>query len=809
MITYLRVIISILLLLSLHNGAAAAATDTPIKVAIFPLAPLNFMDSAGRPQGLYPAILQKIAEEEEWRLQFIPCAWSECLDKVASGEIDLITTIAFTPERAKILDFSHEAVVDIWGQIFTLPKIGIQEIHDLDKRKVGLMKGDINGQNFIKLCQQFNIHCRFVEYASHAEVFRAVRDQEVAAGVAPQHYGLQHTREFGLSASSIRFSPFSIYFAAKKGRHPEVLARIDYHLKRWKTEPNSFWHRALAYWMGGREFEVKLVPRWLTVTLIAIVLVIAVLLLINRTLNLRVRARTAELYRRERQYRDLVENANSIILRWDHRGKIIFLNQYGLDLFGYDRQEIIGRNFLEALEPPERIQGRNLQEMVNEIIASPESYRIMESEDISKDGKRLFIQWTNKAVVNSEGKFQEMLSIGADITKRKELEKDLFQAQKMEAIGTLAGGIAHDFNNILSVIFGYTELAKLEMDDSEKLSVDLEQVLMAAQRAKKLVQQILTFSRKTNSDYQPLQISLLVKETIKMLRSTIPATIDIKQNILSNRLILADPTQIHQLIMNLCTNAFHAMEESGGTLGLALRDIQVDEGKIYSAELDLAPGEYVQIEVSDTGCGIPPETMSKIFEPYYTTKTKGKGTGLGLAVVHGIVNSHKGQIKVYSVPQEGTTIHVYFPVTAEDRVEGADSDDQQEDITGGQENIMVVDDELPIARTISKILSTYGYNTETYSDPVKALAAFEQDLNYFDLVVTDMTMPAMTGLNLAQKMLTARPGLPIILCTGYSELINKDKALQLGIAAYLQKPVAMRTILKTVRERLDEPKDGV
>ncbi len=413
-------------------------------------------------------------------------------------------------------------------------------------------------------------------------------------------------------------------------------------------------------------------------------------------------------------------------------------------------------------------------------------------------GKKFLI--TTSPVPDENGEFTNIVHIAKDITEKKALEVQLRQAQKMEAIGTLAGGIAHDFNNILTAIYGYTQLAMMAAKDDEEMIKDLKQIDEAAKRAKALVTQILTFSRQSDPEKRPLQISLFVKEALKLLRSSIPASIEIKQNINSQGTTLADSTQIHQIIMNLATNAAHAME-TGGILGVSVHDVTIGKNGTLS-EVEITPGKYICIEISDTGCGIDEQTKEKIFEPYFTTKELGKGTGLGLAVVHGIITSYSGHINVSSKLGQGTTFHIYLPTLKEEPQDFSPQADE-EYVRGGNERIMFIDDEENIVNLASKFLPIYGYKATTFTDVVLAIQEFEGHPDQYDLVITDMSMPKMNGLQLAQKIKKIRPAIPIILCSGYSEIIIKEKALPMGIAKYIQKPLEMDSLARNIRELLD------
>ncbi|BCS94798.1 hypothetical protein DSLASN_04300 [Desulfoluna limicola] len=752
--------------------------------------------------GLYPDLFKRIADEENWAVEFVPGSWTEGLERLQRGDIDLMTGIAFSPERSLVMDFSKEPVFELWGQVFLKPGKNINTIVDLDGLPVAVMAQDINGQNFIKTAAQFRVSCEIIELPTQTDVFLAIQNGEVAAGVASQHFGMRNARDFDVVASPIQFSPFSVYFAAKKGFHGPCLDRIDAYLSRWKQAKDSYYYNRLSYWMGGKEYEKEIIPRWLLLTIGAIAAVLALLTYLNATLNRTVKKRTRELHNREKQYRDLVESANSIILRMDKHGRVLFINRFGLDLFGYSREELYGRNVIGTILTPKEAEANHFKAMDKETFELPEAYEFIENENICKDGRVVYIQWSNRAITDDEGHFHEILSIGTDITQRRQLEASLSQAQKMEAIGTLAGGIAHDFNNILTVIFGYTELASLDIDNNEKVREALEQVTQSGKRAKELVSQILTFSRKSESEKQPLQPSLIIKETVKLLRPSLPATITLESSLDSGSKIKADPTQIHQIIMNLCTNAYHAMETTGGTLRISLTDTFINTHDAGSPDAPLTPGDYILLEVSDTGSGIDPTTMQKIFDPYFSTKAKDKGTGLGLSVVHGIVKEHNGHISAHSTPGRNTTFKVLFPIL-KTYTKPVPEKTAAPLVNGGKESILIVDDEKEITVTLSQILSRQGYKVQAFTDAMEAMASFRSEPDAIDLVITDMTMPGMTGSQLAREMFSLRPELPVILCTGYSDLISIENARKIGIAEYLQKPVMIPTLLQKIRKHLD------
>ena len=371
----------------------------------------------------------------------------------------------------------------------------------------------------------------------------------------------------------------------------------------------------------------------------------------------------------------------------------------------------------------------------------------------------------------------------------------------MEAIGTLAGGIAHDFNNILASIMGYTELAMEEVEEKSQVHHDLIQIFKACGRAKNLIYQILTFSQQTEQERVPVQVSHMVKEVLKLLRASLPSNIDIRQRITKNlNHILADPTQIHQIVMNLCANAAHAMQENGGILEIRLFQVTLN-ADFANKYPDMKKGQYVKLSFKDTGHGIPPEVRDSIFNPYFTTKEKGEGTGLGLAVVHGIVKNLEGEITVDSEPGRGSIFDVYLPVIEDEEQE---SIKHIEPLHTGHEHVLLVDDEPGIVEMGGRMLESLGYQVTTRTSSIEALELFKHEPGRFELIITDMTMPNMTGDRFSQELMKIRPDIPIILCTGYSHQISEEKAKEIGIKAFVMKPMVKRELSSIVRQVLDK-----
>jgi len=422
-----------------------------------------------------------------------------------------------------------------------------------------------------------------------------------------------------------------------------------------------------------------------------------------------------------------------------------------------------------------------------------------------KDGSIYEEKVTISPIRDINGTIINFVAVKKDITEETRLERQLHQAQKMEAIGTLAGGIAHDFNNILAAILGYTELSLREVKEGARLHRNLEQVLQAGYRAKDLIKQILAFSRLNQQEKKPLQVSLIIKEALKLLRASLPATIEMRQNITAkNNLVMADPTQMHQVLMNLCTNAAHAMLEKGGILDVSLREVVISPEEIGHYH-GIKPGVHLKLSVSDTGHGMTPEIIERIFEPYFTTKKPGEGTGMGLSVVHGIVKSHGGDITVYSEPDRGTSVHILLPCIES---ETEDEKNESSPMPHGEGTILFVDDEISLVTIGKEMLEQLGYTVIAKTDSIEALEEFIKTPQKFDLVVTDQTMPVMTGAELAQKIFAMRPDIPIVLCTGFSEVISEEKAKAIGIREFIMKPIFMKEIAFVIRNLLDERLTG-
>jgi len=549
--------------------------------------------------------------------------------------------------------------------------------------------------------------------------------------------------------------------------------------------------------------------------------------------------RAQEELRGERdRIREYMNIAGVLLVVLDREGRVTLMNRKGNRLLGYEEGELLGKDWFTTCLP-ERTRdelAHVFKKLINGDLEKVESY---ENPVLTKQGEEKIIAWHNTVLRDEADNITGSLSSGEDITERRRAEEalrkahnelemrvkerttelqqaydrlkeeteererveaQLRQAQKMEALGTLSGGIAHDFNNILAAIIGFTELLADHVPKESREAHHLKRVMESSLRGRDLVRQMLAFSRKAEQEKKPLNLSSIVKETVNLIRATTPTTISIKVNTVSESyLILGDPTQIQQVLINLCTNAAYAMREKGGSLDIGLNDFSVSA--LDGNPDGIRPGLYVKLTVRDTGTGMSPDIMDKIFDPFFTTKKVGEGTGLGLSVVHGIVKHSNGYITAESELGRGSTFTVYFPKITGELETDEVSDDE---LPTGSERILFIDDEEALVEMGEDILAELGYEVTSRMSSTEALALFRLDPSGFDLVITDQTMPELTGVELAKEILTLRPDMPIIMVTGFSYVVDADKARTAGIKAFAMKPLMKREIARTIRKALGE-----
>ena len=500
----------------------------------------------------------------------------------------------------------------------------------------------------------------------------------------------------------------------------------------------------------------------------------------------------------EEKYRTLVETVTDVVLIVDPEGKLTYLNPQCERISGYRVEDLIGHSFTEFLSP--HYIESSLERFKRGL--SGEESPIEEVSILHKDGSQVPVEINTTTLFDAEGKPVGRIGVVRDISERKRLETRLLQAQRLESLGVFAAGIAHDFENILSIIRGFTDIAIREVPEKSRAKQNLDGALRGVQRAADLVKQIIAFSRQSKPEQRPVLVTPIVEDAVSLLKVSFPSTIEIRLDLqVGSGTVYADPTQIHQILMNLGTNAAHAMREKGGILEVSLLEVEMDAAALAGLP-DISPGDYLRMTVSDTGEGISPEVLDRIFDPYFSTTERGEGTGLGLSVVHGIVKSHGGAITVHSKPLEGTTFHTYLPLM-DYKAEPEEQVIPYEPLIGGNERILFVDDEEDMVFLARQLLESLGYGVDTRTTGVEALALFRAQPDRFDLVITDMRLPGMTGERLAENIKKIRRDTPIILCTGFGEDISKERARRMGVREVLLKPLVDIDLTKTIRKVLD------
>ncbi|MFH0781634.1 MAG: ATP-binding protein [Pseudomonadota bacterium] len=752
------------------------------------------------------------------------CTWADKEDLLKSGKIDLLMPVSFTAERASYGMFTNSFYDSYYGVIMKhTESLHIKDYHDLAAYKIGVTKASAIISFILPYVHPSNI----VTFGTQEAMYQALRHREI--DIALQNKNVFREDRFNMGfidltmVHTIVESPRKYSYLFKNSDvSNQLIGIIDRYLDGIDIE------RLISHYDRGedeliqRYNEQKNQQKMLFFGIIGLLVLLAMLIIslfnhyrlaekLKASLT-QIQLQQEELQKSEAKLKRAMETSKLGAWEYDIDHDIFLFNDQFYTLL-HTTAELEGGYTMSSKQYAQKFVHPDDQYLVGEETAKainavdPNYSRRLEHRIICADGEIRSIIVHVRIIKNEYGRTVKTYGANQDITEQrraeeenKRLQAQLQQAQKMEAIGTLAGGIAHDFNNILGAILGYAEMAKDGSQEGSVVANDIDQVIKASVRAKDLVKQILAFSRHAETERIPVQPAVIIKEALKFLRSSIPTTIDIQQDIaLDPTIVLADPTHIHQIIVNLCTNAFHAMEETGGILTISVKRKALSLSDLPS-ERRISPGNFLEISLKDTGAGMTQDIKEKIFEPYFTTKEVGKGTGMGLAIIHGIVKSYGGFVTCRSQPGKGTVFCVYLPVIKEGELYQTEL---TEPVKSGNEHILYIDDEEMLAEMGKHMLERLGYRVTMQTNSIVALATFQNHPEAFDLVITDQTMPGMTGSDLARKMLRIKPGLPIILCTGYSTQISKEKADSYGIKGFAMKPLAKKEIAVLIRKVLD------
>jgi len=799
------------------NLASPVDAAGRLKVGVHENRPLAFVDADGQAKGFLIDILEYIGAKEGWRLDYIPGSLTECLERLKKGEIDLVVGIEYSRERNEVYDFTYEAIFSDWGVVYSQGDSDINQIVNLDNKKIAVVHDDIHYHNLRKLAEQLKLKCRFIEAYEYDAVLELIARKKVDAGVVNRLYGLEFETNYNLNRSPIIFSHTEVHFAVPKKKHRALIQAIDKHLAPLKIDKSSIYHQALDKWTPTK---VKWqLPKWVVGILAAAGGLVLLFLVTGLILRAQVKAKTAELSlinqellaeiaERKRVEEALrltqfsVDNAGDAAFWMGPDAKFIYVNDTACSSLGYSREELLSMA-VPDIDPnfPAAAWPEHWQE-----VRSRGSF-IVESQHRAREGRVFPVEITVN-YLEFEGKEYNCV-FARDISERKEAEKEkermqvqLRQAQKMEAVGTLAGGIAHDFNNLLQAVQGYAQLLLLRKDGDDDGQRELQQIVRAATRGAELTQQLLTFSRKIESELQPIDFNREVENVRLLLERTIPKMIEVEFRLAEDlKMVNADPGQVEQILVNLAVNGKDAMPD-GGKLIVETANVILDQDycKIHRVA---NPGNYVQLTVTDTGHGIDKMTIEHIFEPFYTTKETGKGTGLGLATVYGIVKSHNGHIVCYSEPDEGTTFKIYLP-TIDSTEEARKAEEHMSAPEGGSETILLVDDEEPIRSLGTQILEEFGYTVLTAADGESALQLYSEEQKKIDLVILDLIMPGMGGKLCLLELLKINLEAKVTIASGYSPDGPTREILKNEAKGFISKPYDLRQMLKVVREVLDQ-----
>ncbi|MBD3343770.1 MAG: response regulator [Chitinivibrionales bacterium] len=816
---------------------AIQANDSLISLRVgvynfYPLShttPLISSDQTAPEEGVFIALLNRIANKENWHIDYVPGTLQECFEWLEDSKLDILVAAPYSNEAHKKYDFTKETVISTWAKIYVpSDKSVIQTILDFEGKYLGVVKDDPYNHDLRALIKGFNIRCHFVEFSHYDDIFKALENKWIDAGAVDRLFAVANEDEYAIQITPIILSPVQLRFAAPKNAYPEVLTTLDYNIGMLKDDPYSYYYTLINRMLADSDsWEF---PRWIIWAGAAGIALLLIFVLTSIVLRRQIKKQTAELSQKNRELKNQIamrSNAEEA-MRQSHQllrnmiasmrdglivitpsgDKVLSCNRAAADMLLYSHKELM------LLAPPELHADKSFAEAFIESLHASVSERGFHTGEYRlrrKDGSWLPAEIVVTPIKDEHSHCKSWVIVIRDETLQealRESELRLRQAQKMEAIGTLAGGIAHDFNNILMPIMGYSELLlKFIPDDHTNLKQYVNQILQAAQRARDLAMQILTFGRKSETQRKQLHLNLIIKEVLKLLRASFPTTIEIKSSIETDEdSVIIDPTEFHQVIMNLCTNAAHAMRTTGGVLEVILCE---HKGPIlgWSAGTELKEKEYIRLSVQDSGSGIDPAVLNRIFDPFFTTKGHSEGTGMGLAVVHGIVKSCDGAISVENRVGEGATFHVYLPKSPIN-IQNIKNGPVEKLRKGNAERILFIDDEQVIVDLAAEVLTELGYCVTATTNNQKALNLFRGNPRDFDLVITDQTMPGMTGGEIAKEVLLLRPDMPVILCTGFSETLSKEQAKAIGIAEYIMKPFEPTAIGKIVRDILDKKVAG-
>ena len=781
----LKLLFAAVALLTFHGNAET------IRVGTFDFFPGVFRnEETGEIQGLFLDLLQDVAEQENWTLDVVHGSWSECLDRIRSGDIDLLTSVVHTEERTEFMTYCSEPLLVTWGGVYVSEGSSIDTLFELRGKRIAIMKGDYNADLFQKHIRAFNIPCDYLELDSYPEMLSAVRDGNADAAALNSLPGAALCNRFHTKGTGIVFNPFEIFFTASKQCDPTVITRLNHYLADWKNDPDSIYYQRMDHWMHN-DINVRLItPKGVRDSLLILSLLLLgmalLILFMRRTIQRRTRQLAEQntvLQESEARYRTIFDAPTEAIFVHDAQtGKILDVNQSMLTMFGFVRKEDALTTTASDLSmtSDEFTMEQALRRIRDAAAGEPQQFEWISKR---KDGS-CFPTEVSLMPMRLQNR-NCVLAIVRDITQLKKEEEEhakiqqqLTQAQRMESVGRLAGGIAHDFNNQLQGILGFAELIDQTTDEKQTHS-NATSIIMLANRSAVLIRQLLAYAR--TAPYLPQSVNLhhIIDEVSGILKRTIDKRIEIHTRLQANPpCTRGDASLLQNALLNLALNARDAMPD-GGTLTFET------ENTILHAETDSNPSPGISIRVHDTGHGIPLDQQDKIFEPFFTTKEVGKGTGMGLAAVYGTITHHEGSIDVRSEPGRGTTFHIRLPQVACEEP-WFQTAEPCPGIPEQQATILVIDDE-PAVRMVTECFAReMGHRCTSFENAPDALEHLRS--HPANLIILDMIMPKMNGEEAFHAIQAIQPNASVLLASGFSKDDTVERLLEAGALGFIQKP---------------------
>ena len=850
-------------LLALLLAACAWLQAEParvVRMAVFPHRPATFQDAGGKVQGFYVDMVAEICRNRGWELQFVPGSFAESLERLRRGEVDLGTSVAFTEERVRYLDYGREPSFTVWSILYANPRVPIQNVFDVQGRRVAVMKSDLNGAHFMDLCRKFEVQPVYVEVASFDDVMQAVASGAADAGVTTNIIGYAREAEYKVVRTPVVFNPFLTYFATPKGRNADLLKALDAYIAAGRNNPESGYAKAVDRWMhpGGASGGL---PGWVPRAALALALLLAVtsgaMLLFRRqvrqatakvrALNQELKAELAERRRREEVILNVASGVSAAT------GDTFFqeLARYLAQAAGADAA-IIGEAFLRDGQEWARtlavfIDGQPGTPFEYALAGSPcrkvyagepciyadgvqrrfPDFQLLKDLDASgyvgcplldASGRSLGMMAVVKRQADTHPEETASLlrifssrataELGRRTAERERqlMEQQMQHVQKLESLGLLAGGIAHDFNNLLTAMLGHLNIAQVRLNPESPAVPALGNLERIIHRTADLTRQMLAYSGKGRFVVQLHDLNKVIQEMVHLLEVSISKKVALRLALAESAApIKADAAQIQQVLMNLVTNAADAIGDRDGTIRICTALVDLDRAyldQVFHGQ-ELQPGTYTSLEVQDTGCGMNPETLSRIFDPFFTTKPTGHG--LGLSATLGILRGHHAGLKIYSEPGRGSTFKVLFP--SADAAPEARTAPEAARISLAGLRVLLVDDEAILRESTSEALRTLGVRVTLAVDGQEAVDLVAKQPGAYDLVFMDLTMPRMDGRRAFQEIHRIRPGVPVVLTSGYNEQESIQDFIGRGLAGFLQKPYTLNALRETL-QRCAKPAEG-